>query len=317
MKPKFQITVNGLDATKHIKDRLISAKIIDKKGDESDRFELVLDDRDNKIPLPPENAVITASMGTDKLGLTPSRVFVLDGVDVSGPPDKMTILGNATSWSEAAQASMQSRKTRHWEKKTLGAIVAAIAGEHGYSPKIDGELASIFYENLDQSSSDINFLSKLAKDHDAIVRPAYGKLMFYKPKPKGTVTIDKKEAADWSAATGQRAVHKRVVARWLDMVKNEQKEVTMGSGEPVFIIHDCIDEADAKRKAQARFYRDAREKAGVFVMLEKGKPSIEAEMNLNLTGFRSGINGTWFTTEVVHSVSQSGYTTSVKGRLPG
>jgi len=72
----------------------------------------------------------------------------------------------------------RSPKTRSWDATTLGKLVETIAGEHGYTPKVDPELGAIPIPHLDQTAeSDMALLTRLAAKHDAVAKPVAGFLV--------------------------------------------------------------------------------------------------------------------------------------------
>jgi len=176
LKPIYQITVDGLDVSRHIESHFVSVSTTDNKGQESDSLTLVLEDSNGQIPMPPDKAAITVAMGDAEQGLGLARVFTLSGVQLAGPPDRMVISRSSASWQDAAVSAIQSRKTRSWDRVTLGEIVSVITQEHGYKPEVAPELADEYFEHLSQTNSDIHFLNSIVSDLGAIVRPCYGTL---------------------------------------------------------------------------------------------------------------------------------------------
>lgn len=53
-------------------------------------------------------------------------------------------------------SAIQTRKTRSWDRVTLGEIVSVIAQEHGYKQEVAAELADEYFEYLSQTNSDIH-----------------------------------------------------------------------------------------------------------------------------------------------------------------
>lgn len=70
------------------------------------------------------------------------------------------------------------------------------------------------------------------------------------------------------------------------------------------------DEAKAKAKTQAK--RIERSKKQVELTMP-GNSAIVAGMHVNLTNFRQGISGRYKVITVRHSLSRSGWTTSITG----
>ena len=124
-----------------------------------------LDDWDNAIELPLPGAPLVVFMGYKETFLVPMGIYTADEVVAKGPPDTVTIRGKAANLG----GSIKEQKTRNWDEKTIEEIVSTIAGEHGLEPKVAEAYADFFYEHLDQTDeSDLNFLMRIAKEHDAL-----------------------------------------------------------------------------------------------------------------------------------------------------
>lgn len=68
----------------------------------------------------------------------------------------------------------------------------------------------------------------------------------------------------------------------------------------------------AKAEAKSKASRIARAKKSVELTMA-GNSSIVAGMHVTLSGFREGISGTYKVVTVRHSLSRSGWTTSITG----
>ena len=78
-------------------------------------------------------------------------------------------------------SGIRAPKTRSWRDVTLEDIVKKIAGEHGLKPRVSDSLKSVFYKYLAQTAeSDLNLISRLAKDLDAVAKAAGGYLIVAK-----------------------------------------------------------------------------------------------------------------------------------------
>ena len=96
MTPIFRIVADGSDITLMINDRLILLRTSDKPGMESDEFELRIDDRDSAVTLPSRGASIEIYLGYAGSTLSREGRYVVDEVEVSGPPDTLVIRGKAS-----------------------------------------------------------------------------------------------------------------------------------------------------------------------------------------------------------------------------
>jgi len=179
MRPTFTITVNGSDITSAISSRLVSLEIVDTVDETSDGLTMTLEDVAGTLALPKSGARIEVALGyngaNQRLG-----AFVADEVQIEGPPDVVVVTGSSTPFVEGqgGSASFTSRKTRSWDGKTIGDIVATIAGESGLSPIVDKTLKDITIPHIDQlGESDANLLIRIARRYAGVLKPADGRLV--------------------------------------------------------------------------------------------------------------------------------------------
>ncbi len=167
MHVAYQIIADGTDVTRKFQDRLISLTIVDEAGQKSDTAEIKIDDRDHLVALPETGARLKIALGF--VGqLVEIGTYVVDDISGEITPATMTISAKAANML----GGIRARKTRSWQKKTVGDIVKKIAGEHGLKPVVSNSLKSHFHAYQAQTSeSDLNFLTRLAKGLDAVAKP--------------------------------------------------------------------------------------------------------------------------------------------------
>lgn len=181
MRPTFQISAGGSDVTGDISRRLVSMTITDTVDETSDGLSLTLEDSEGTLALPASGAKLEISLGWDGANQRMGS-FVVDEVEVEGPPDMITVTASSTPFvtdrGGGGQASFTSRKSRSFEGKTFGEIVETIASDCGLTPAVDSELASIqvpYVEQVDES--DANLLVRLARRYGGVLKPADGRLV--------------------------------------------------------------------------------------------------------------------------------------------
>jgi phage protein D len=86
--PDFRVSLDGRDLTGTIRSRLISLGITEKRGDEADQLDIVLDDSDGRLELPAAGAVLTVQLGWKqgsdvRPGLIDKGSFKVDEVEHS------------------------------------------------------------------------------------------------------------------------------------------------------------------------------------------------------------------------------------------
>ena len=328
-KPAYRVTVDGQNITSILASRLVSLTLTDAAGVQSDTIEIALSDHlpFARLEIPPTGAEIEVAMGytfrTKDMGL-----FIADSVEVGGPPDQMRIRGTASvhGTTTGGRTAITEQKTRSWDAgTTISDLVSTIAGEHGLEPGVSDSLASIALPHIDQiDESDINLLTRIARDYDAIAKPGGGKLVLAKRgesltvagEPMPTITLTPRQVTTWRIQQSLRAAAGRVVASYRDQDAAEDVEITAGDGDPIRRLRQRYpDQAAAQEAADAEFRRSNR--AGTQVSLTlPGDPDLVAEARLVLVGFRSYVDGEWLITRVTHTIDSGGYRCSVTAELP-
>ena len=99
--------------------------------------------------------------------------FEVDEVEHQGAPDRISIRARAAEM----RREMRTRKEKSWHDTNIGAIVETIARQNNLTPRVDPGLAAIKVEHIDQTGeSDLHFLTRLAKKHDAVATVKKGHL---------------------------------------------------------------------------------------------------------------------------------------------
>ena len=108
-----------------------------------------------------------------------------------------------------------------------------------------------------------------------------------------------------------------VSAYFHDSEASRRTRVRAGSGTPSYILRNPYPTAaEASRAAAARLKELTRGLATLRLTVQPGDPLIAAESRLQLTGFRSGIDGDWIVTGATHQLDTVGYRTRVDAELP-
>lgn len=328
-KPAFRVTVDGEDITTLLASRLVGLSLSDAAGVESDAVDITLADHLplERLEIPPAGAEITVALGYT-FKLKDMGLFIADSVEVSGPPDQMRIRGTAAIHGKTTEGktALTESRTRSWDAgTTLGDLVAKIAGEHGLQPAVSESLASVALPHVDQiDESDINLVTRLARDLDGLAKPAGGKLVIARRgeslsaagEAMPTIRLTPGQVSSWRMSRRLRAPAGKVVATWHDQDAGKDVEETAGDAEPVRRLRQRYPTAEAaKGAATSEFKRSQR--AGTQVQLElPGDPDIVAEARLVLEGFRPDVNGEWLVTRVRHDLGSGGYRCSVSAEPP-
>lgn len=307
----YQIMADDVDVTAAFRDRLISLTINDEAGIKSDTAEVVIDDRDSRVALPATGAALQIALGYRDTGLISMGRYVVDEISGDIGPDTMTIKAKAADML----GSIRAPKTRAWHAVTLGDVVAKIASEHGLKPAVTDDLKGVEYPFIAQTAeSDLNLLTRLARDLDAIVKPAGGALVFVgrgAGKAAGGTSlpvyqIDRSQisGADWKM-TG-RGAYASAVAHWADIASGRTNSVTAGSGAPALTLrHTYATAAEARQAAKSALEVTARATGSININCGGFRGDLTAGGLVNLTGLRPELRGQWHITKVRHQLTGS------------
>jgi hypothetical protein len=319
MQPTFKIVVQGgADITQLIADRLIHLEVVDRAGVKSDTVSIEIDDRDQRLEIPKTGAKLEVSVGYVGGRLVKLGTYAVDEVSVHGPLRSMSIRGNAADMN----SGIKGPKERSFHGKTFGEIVQTVAGDNNLKASISTKLSGRKIEHVDQTESDMQLLSRLCAENGATMKVSDGNLIIAehasgktnsgKTLPK--VTISAGDCGNWDAVLAKRNNYQSVVAHYQDVKGAKRQKVTSGEGKPVLTLkHSYTNKEEAQSAADSKLQSMRRGGGVVNVQGHIGDPTLAAESQATLDGFRTGIDGDgWIVNQVTHSISVSGYTNSIE-----
>lgn len=336
MTPRFQLLADGQDFTRLAGDRLISLLAVDHAGEEADRLSVTLDDRDHRLAFPRKGATLELHLGYAETGLALVGRYIADEVSLSGPVATLRIDARAADLRD----SFKERRTQSWEHVTLAAIASEIAARHGLEARWDGAVAVIgqtLFPHIDQADeSDLHFLTRLARQHGLLAKPA-GPYLLLLPRGRGTkasgdalpgLDLRPHDLRRWLARFPDRDRWEGVSANYTDLDTAERVRVTAGSdARPVKHLREVFaSEAEAQAAAEAEWARLRRAEATLDLELARGAPRAVAGGRIQLGNpsspgpgprFRPEVTGLWIATTVRHRLDrETGLTTEIEAEQP-
>lgn len=319
MKPSFRIVADSRDITALINDRLLLLRTSDKPGMESDEFELRIDDRNQAVSLPVRGAKIEVYLGYDQK-LARLGSYTVDEVEVTGPPDTITIRGKASDM----RGSGKTTRSGSWEGVPLAQIVRDVAARNGWTPvcSVQTKVARIDQNN----ESDFNFITRLARQYDCTAKVADGKLLVM-PRQAGQsasgkalamITITRADVSRYSFKFGDRSSQKAVKTKHQDKKSGALAVIELSNDEAPAGLpavhtdrHIYPDKGAAEQAAKARLAAFNRSTAGVRLEMV-GRTDLFAERRINAQGFKAGLDGEYLVDSVEQVFTQAGWTTTVE-----
>ncbi|ELL0516449.1 phage protein D, partial [Salmonella enterica] len=175
-EPAFVLRYNLKDITHDITAYATSITFTDKLSGESDELEVELEDSEQRWRdawYPGMGDTLSLQLGFKGKPLTDCGGFSIDEIELSGPPDSVSIRGRSAPVTRA----MRTRSNRGFENTTLAAIAGRIARKHKL--KLEGQIEPLTLERITQyGESDLAFLKRLAQDYGYMVKITPQKLIF-------------------------------------------------------------------------------------------------------------------------------------------
>ena len=323
--PDWRVTMDGNDMSDRLRPRLVSLSISEKRGDEADQLDIVLNDTDGMLGIPKEGAVLHVQLGWKQgrdvtTGLFDKGSFKVDDVAHSGPPDQITIKARAADFT----SQIRNRHQQSWKNTTLGAVLKDIAGRNGLTLKAAADLASIALPSISQSrESDIAFLRRLGTEHDAVATIKDKHLIFARKgagtttggKALPTLTIRRTDGDRHNWQRQKRDGQEGVTASWHDKKGAKRQTITVGKADGAKKLRKVhADEAAAKRAATAERDRLKRAPETLDMKLALGRADAIPEARVKVSGYKDQIDAaTWLIAEVTHRLDKAGgFTTDMK-----
>lgn len=330
MKPRVEVSIDGVPVAGHFYERLLSLTVTDEEGMKSDTVDIELNDGPpNFLAIPRKGAIISVKMGFGD-DLVPKGVFTADKVNLDCLPYKMSISGKA---ADLRSGKLKERQERSWDKSKLGDILSQIASESGLTPAVDDDLADFEYDWLaQQDESNINFLRRLAERHNGLFAVKQRRLIFTRlgsglsasGAPLGSIilTPEKIKVGSLKVEINDRTKYSKVVAYYQDSDKAERVEIDADAdadGDSVYRLPEpYASPAEADKAAQAKAKELQRGEGSVSVTVI-GDAGIDAGLPLLFADVRPGVDGVPY----IIKTAKTSYTktgaleVAVSGRLYG
>lgn len=314
---------DGTDLSDKINPRHLSVSLTEKRGEESDRLEITLQNHDGALAPLRRGVTLSLAMGWEKgaevaVGLIDKGIFKVDEMRRGGPPDTVTIQARAADLT----GTYRDRRRKIWKDTTLGAILTEIAGRNALNPRIHPDLAAKQIAAIEQAAkSDMAFVRDLGRRYDAVATPKGGALIFMPIGSDTTaggaalpsIALTRRSGWIWEFGAESRDEYDGAQAQYRDLDAGKNVTVTAGGAKRKKLRRTYANRADAEAAAKGEASKRAR---GVFTFtydLALGDPAIIPNARVALSGWDSEIDGiSWLVDEATHTLSSAGLKTSIK-----
>lgn len=329
-QPAYRLVYNQKDITHDVSVYVTSVTYTDKLSGESDEIQVVLEDsagRWRDAWYPGKGDTLTLYMGCAGENLRECGTFSVDEIELSGPPDNVSLRGLATS----VTAALRTKNSRGFENTTLAAIAQRIAGKHHL--QLQGQIEPLTLDRVTQyDETDLAFLKRLAGDYGYMVKVTHTHIIFSsldalrEAAPVFTFTrrdISRYSVRDTINRIYKGAKHRSQNSRTKQVVTYQAdggestttvSAATRGhstSADTLTLSGRTGNQGTAARRTRAALnLKNQYQKVATLSM--EGNVRLRAGHNVTLTGFGAS-DGKWLTGSVRHSMTRSGgYTMDVE-----
>lgn len=310
----------GENVTDRMAPRLLSLSLSEKRANEADQLDIVLDNADGKLAMPATGVTLKVALGWERgpaglpIGLIDKGDFIVDERSAEGPPDTIRIRARSAD----LRGNFRIRQERSFVGQSVGQVINLLASENGLTARIDPDLAGETIEALGHGAkSDVALLQELGRRFDAVATVKAGFLIFSAIGKGETATglkipaliIDRRECGGFRFEEADRGQYGGVVAKYHDLATGQQEKVVAGSETPApkRLRKVYASEASALQAASAELKRMKRGKARISFPLSLGRPDIYPDRAITLTGYMPEINAlSWLVAETTHTMDGKG-----------
>ncbi|ECT9547822.1 phage protein D [Salmonella enterica] len=334
-QPAYRLVYNRKDITHDVSVYVTSVSYTDRLSGESDEIQVDLEDSEGRWRdawYPGKGDTLTLQMGYAGEPLRECGTFSIDEIELSGPPDSVSLRGLATSVTVA----MRTKVSRGFENTTLAAIAQRIAGKHHL--QLQGQIEPLTLDRVTQyDETDLAFLKRLARDYGYLVKVTHTHVIFssldkLRDAPQ-TFTFTRSDISRYSLRDTINRIYKG--AKHRSQNSRTKQVVTVGmqadgqvgavdeknvrvpfrlnstSADTLTLSGRSGNQGTAARRTRAALnLKNQYQKVATLSMA--GNIRLQAGHNVTLTGFGAS-DGKWLTGSVRHSMTRSGgYTMDVE-----
>lgn len=322
--PKVIIKYNGKDISEDLSSHLISIDYEDNSEGSSDEISLTLDDVSGLWKsswYPTKGDTLEVSIGFEGQ-LMNCGTFEIDEIELTGPPDVVSIRGLAAGITKA----LRTKKAKAYDKQTLKQIAEKVASENGLT--VEGDVPNIKLERVTQHrETDLAFLKRISYEYGCLFSVRDKKLIFTSvfdiEKADKVAEVDRTEMLSFSFRDKAVDVYQKAVVKFHNPDNNEvqKAEVPYSYVGEDFEQPAAKDTYEIRTKAENKQQAEQKAKAAIQKSMTKeftgrvtvsGNPLLVAGNNVNINGL-GVVSGKYHIEKSSHKVTRSGgYTTDIQ-----
>lgn len=303
---------------------LAGLTITDKAGYESDEAIIHIRDVPPRWSAPAKGTRYSIYVGWQTSAMALTGIYTVQRVAFSGSPDQGTTM-EITCRAADFLDRMKEVDSEHFDGQTVGQIVQTLAGRMGISAVVSSAVAGIslpYRMRFQQSAGD--FLTRLADDVGAVIKPQAGRLLVLKRgagqsaggQGLPTITVTHDPLYEFRADVEPRPEYKDVEGGWIDPktgLRTAKKVAGGFTSSRLQLVHPYPSESEAQSGAEAAAQEHGRKSASASFSMP-GRADATAECRVVASGFGADIDQVpWIASGVTHEiVPDHGWVTTIE-----
>ena len=323
--PQWIFTYLGVDITADVSQMVLAIRYVDRLDGASGELEVDLEDSTKQWQgswYPALGDVVSLQIGYNGEALLDCGQFQIDELELDGPPDVMRLRCLAAYITPA----MRTANTVAYEKVGILEIASQIADKYGLTlvtASSESENDVVFERVTQRRQMDLEFLKRLAREHNFDFSVRAGQLIFYsRPALEGAgavLTIVRSDAVRFSFRNRTRRIYDGAEFSYFDpdtkqlISQSVAADSSMPTGDTLKIVARCESAQQALVKAAAALH--LHNMVFVDASIEgPGTTVLVAGNNVQLSGW-GALDGTYMIETAQHRLTRAtGYSTSIAAR---
>jgi phage protein D len=323
--PQWILSYLGVNITTDVSAMVVTIRYVDRLGGASGELEIELEDSQKRWQgpwYPTLGDTVSLQIGYSDDALLDCGEFQIDELELDGPPDVMRLRCLAAYVTPA----MRTANTVAYENMSLLEIVSQIAAKYGLAMVVASSESAkdlLFARITQRRQTDLEFLKRLALEHDFVFSVRAGQLIFFERAALESVapvsTITRSDLVRFSFRNRTRRIYESSQFSYFDPDTKElisqsvAAETQLPTGDTLKIVARCENAQQARLKAEALLH--LHDMMFVDASLEgPGNGALVAGNNVQLSGW-SALDGTYLIETARHHLDRAtGYSTSIAAR---
>jgi phage protein D len=316
---------SGVNITADVSQMVLAIRYIDRLDGASGELELELEDSTKLWQgawYPAIGDIVSLQIGYSGESLLDCGEFQIDELELDGPPDVMRLrcLGAYIT------IAMRTANTVAYENMGIVEIAAQIAAKYGLSlvtASSESESDVVFARVTQRRQMDLEFLKRIAREHNFDFTVRAGQLIFYERPALESVSaatlIARADTVRFAFRNRARRIYDAAEFSYFDpdtkelITQSVPADGTSPTGDTLKIVARCENAEQAQVKAEAALH--LHNMVFVDASIEgPGNTVLVAGNNVQLSGW-GALDGKYLVETAKHHLARAtGYTTSIAAR---